>query len=170
MWNPGFPYLEHQTAELSGYHRAFCITSYHYRGSPGQPGLVLGLDRGGTCRGVAYRVDPTDWTDVITYLDKRELIGYPYRRAILPLRIGGSEIKCCTYVADQTHPDYAGGLSLEESARVITSATGIAGGNRDYLLQTIEQLESHGYQDAALHALVDRVESLATKTNVYREI
>jgi len=164
MWNPGFPHVERRPAELRGYHRAFCVVSYHYRGSPDRPGLVLGLDRGGRCSGIAYRVTAADWPGVIAYLDDRELIGYPYRRVILPLDIGSHIVDCCTYVADPAHPDYAGGLTADEIARRITTASGTAGGNRDYLHETVRQMEAHGYDDAGLRDLARRVNRLAATT------
>ena len=85
MWNPGFPYLERRPATLHGYHRAFCVYSHHYRGTPECPGLVLGLDQGGQCRGVAFRVAPEEWDGVVRYLDERELIGYAYTPVQVPI-------------------------------------------------------------------------------------
>src|SRR5947207_11187194 len=56
MWNPEMPFAERRSALLRGYHRSFCLYSRDYRGTPERPGLVVGLDRGGGCRGIAYRL------------------------------------------------------------------------------------------------------------------
>ena len=85
MWQPGFEHLEVRSALLRGYHRAFCVYSHHYRGTPGRPGLVLGLDRGGACRGLAFRVAKQNADAVMTYLDERELIGYAYLAKSVPI-------------------------------------------------------------------------------------
>ena len=84
MWRPGFTHAERARARLDGYHRAFCISSTHHRGDALRPGLVLGLDRGGACEGVAYRVPAAEARTVLAYLRERELISGVYREAQLP--------------------------------------------------------------------------------------
>jgi cation transport protein ChaC len=160
MWQPGFAYEEVCSALLRGYHRAFCIYSCHYRGTPEEPGLVLGLARGGSCRGLAFRVDAAAAAAVVAYLDERELAKYAYRGKLLPVAAGGRPISAYTFVADPDHPQYAGRLALEEIAGIVMRARGIAGLNRDYLIQTIRQLEREGFRDRHLHALLRRVEHL----------
>ena len=158
MWNPGFPYTERHPATLEGFHRAFCIYSQHHRGTPEQRGLVLGLDRGGQCRGVAFRVAASDWQGVVDYLDERELIGYAYQPIQLPVRLDdGTVAQAHTYVADTSHPQFAGGLNNADSASLINHAEGKAGSNRDYAIKLIEELESHGFPDKHLHELLERV-------------
>ena len=73
MWDPGFRFVERRRGLLRGYHRAFCIYSHHYRGTPQNPGLVLGLAPGGACRGIVYRVAPADDKEVRAYLWEREI-------------------------------------------------------------------------------------------------
>lgn len=85
MWNPGFAFMEARRARLTGYHRAFCIYSVHYRGTERQPGLVLGLDRGGVCDGIAFRVTPEMGAQVLAYLRRRELIYGVYREVLVPV-------------------------------------------------------------------------------------
>jgi cation transport protein ChaC len=161
MWNPGFSFLERQPARLDGFHRAFCIYSHHYRGTPQRPGLVLGLDAGGGCRGVALRIAPQDRDAVIAYLNERELTGYAYRPAIVGAEVdGGRHVSAYTFVTDPTHPQYAGDLGLERSAELIMAASGQSGLNRDYLMNTLSQLESLGFRDETLHALLNRVQHL----------
>ncbi len=158
MWNPGFPYVERHPATLEGYHRAFCIYSRHHRGTPEQPGLVLGLDRGGQCRGVAFRVAASAWQGVVDYLDERELIGYAYTPVQLPVSLDdSSRVIAHSYVADTDHPQFAGPLSGADSAHLINRAVGKAGSNRDYAVKLIEEMESHGFPDEHLHELLERV-------------
>ena len=162
MWNPGFAYIDKQPARLTGYHRSFCIFSHHYRGTPERPGLVLGLDQGGRCQGVAFRVARSEWKNVVGYLDERELIGYAYRAIDIDIDIEhlGAAVKAYTYVADPNHPTYAGDIGFERSADIIMNAVGVGGLNRDYLINSLQQLETHGYKEPALHSLLERVEFL----------
>src|SRR4026209_2875606 len=74
IWNPGFEFLEQKPARLIGEHRSLCIYSMVHRGTPEKPGLVLGLDRGGACRGVAFRVAEKNRTATIAYLREREQV------------------------------------------------------------------------------------------------
>jgi cation transport protein ChaC len=161
MWRPGFTCAEKRPALLEGYHRSFCIYSAHYRGTPEAPGLVLGLDQGGSCRGIAYRVDPALEAPVRAYLDERESLSYAYKPKTVTIEIDDSEVEAHTYVADPTHPQYAGDLGIDWSAQIICDAAGCAGLNRDYLINTVRELEAHGYSDERLHELLKRVEYLA---------
>lgn len=159
MWNPGFDYLERQSAELDGFHRAFCIYSHHYRGTPAKPGLVLGLDQGGRCRGIALRFAPAARDAVVAYLNERELTGYAYRPAIVTVTLdGGQQLAAYTFVTDPSHPQYAGDLGPERSAELIMSAAGASGLNRDYLMNTLRHLEGLGVRDEDLHALLARIQ------------
>lgn len=160
MWRPGFPYEETLPAVLHGYHRSFCIYSRHYRGTPQQQGLVLGLAPGGCCQGLAFRVAGAEFTSVKAYLDERELVSYAYQAAYLPLETPQGEVSAYTFVADSNHPQYAGELSIERAAQIIIRARGRAGLNRDYLIETLRQIEAEGFADERLHALLQRVEYL----------
>ena len=158
MWNPGFAYTERQPAILDGYHRAFCIYSHHYRGTAETPGLVLGLDTGGMCRGAAFRVAEADWPAVVTYLDERELIGYAYTPARVTLDLDdGRKVAARTYVADHHHDHYAGALDDHHTLRLILSAGGVSGSNADYAVNLIRELEAHGVSDPHQHNLLARV-------------
>ena len=157
MWRPGFVFEEQCTATLQGYHRAFCIYSHRYRGTAERPGLVLGLDRGGSCTGTGFRIADAEWHGVVDYLNERELVGYAYVPRVLPITIGGREVPAYTFVADPDHGQYAGDLGLERSAEIIMAATGIMGLNRDYLINTVRELEAHGFQDNEQHELLQRV-------------
>lgn len=162
MWNPGFPFLERQPARLIGRHRRLCVVSRHHRGDAGQPGLVMGLDRGGSCRGIAYRVPAAAVAGTLDYLDEREIAHYPvYRRARLPIVLDGKRtVPAVTYVVDRRDPDYAGHLSVEEQAAIVAAARGLSGANRDYLVSTVSHIHALGLRDrrleAVLHVLGDR--------------
>ncbi len=160
MWRPGFSYLECRPGLLRGYHRSFCVYSHHYRGTPDHPGLVLGLARGGSCRGVAFRVAAADEHAVRSYLNERELVSYAYTPKTVSVAVGDRTVACYTFVANTRHEQYAGDLGVERSAEIIMSAQGVAGLNRDYLINTVRQLESEGFTDKRLHGLLKRVEHL----------
>lgn len=158
MWNPGFRPLSAEPAVLDGYHRSFCIYSTHYRGTWERPGLVLGLAPGGSCPGVAFRVTRDDAPAVRDYLRERELCGYAYVEATLPVSLrDGRSVEAYTFVADAGHRQYAGDLGIEASAAIIMEAVGRNGLNRDYLINTVKELEAHGVFEPSLHALLEEV-------------
>jgi cation transport protein ChaC len=160
MWNPGFAFAEHQRARLVGYHRAFCIYSIHYRGTERRPGLVLGLDRGGACDGIAFRLTPETRAATLAYLRRRELIYGVYREALVPLEISSenaSEPRTVwgfTYIAERAHPAYAGCLPLAREAALIRRSAGRSGTNLDYLLSTRRHLQDLGIREPRLDRLV----------------
>ncbi|NFV80519.1 gamma-glutamylcyclotransferase [Magnetospirillum aberrantis] len=159
MWRPGFDFAESRPALLKGWHRSFCLYSLHYRGTPAHPGLVLGLDRGGSCRGLAFRVPKSDADMTVQYLNERELVGYAYIARTLAVSLDdGRKVPAYTFVADRQHRQYAGDLGLERSAAIIMDAQGCTGLNRDYLINTVRQLEADGFVDKGLHALLKEVE------------
>jgi cation transport protein ChaC len=159
MWRPDFPFVEIQPATLYGYHRAFCITSTHYRGTAERPGLVLGLDRGGQCVGRLYRIGPTDAADVARYLHERELITGCYVPKHVTLRLqDGKMAHGLTFVADRAHYQYAGKLDDQAIAGIVRHAVGVMGSNRDYLRNTVQHLEEMGIADTSLHRILKLVE------------
>ncbi len=154
MWRPGFNHDEVQPALLRGYHRAFCVYSVHYRGTSARPGLVLGLDRGGSCRGRAYRVAARDADEVIAYLDAREQVTSVYLRRRVTIEIGAARVPAVTYVADRAHSQFAAKLSLPRAAEIILGGHGVAGDNPDYLENTVAHLDELGIVDGPLHELL----------------
>jgi len=157
MWRPGFPHREARPARLWGHHRALCVYSVHYRGTPERPGLVLGLDRGGSCVGRAFRVAAADADAVIAYLDGRELVTGVYRRRRLTLGLDGRRVGAIAYVADRDHPQYAGTLAPARAAAIVRAGCGTGGDNADYLARTVAHLDALGIADGPLHALLGRV-------------
>jgi cation transport protein ChaC len=156
MWRPGFAFVEARRARLVGYARAFCIYSVHYRGTRDQPGLVLGLDRGGVCEGVAFRVPAGAARGTLGYLRAREQVTGVYVERRVAIQLAGpdpGEVEAITYVAERRHPGYAGHLSLAEQARIIRGARGRAGSNLDYLVNTLRHLHELGIREPRLERL-----------------
>ena len=161
MWNPGFAFEERQTARLHGYRRSLCIWSSVYRGTLEKPGLVLGLDRGGSCRGVAFRVKGSNHGEVIGYLRERELVTNVYKERIVPVSLAaGHKVSAVTYVADPLHEQYAGSLSVEDCARVVSTSVGRSGPNTDYVVNTIQHLADIGIRDLWLESVASSLERL----------
>jgi cation transport protein ChaC len=143
MWRPGFPSVEVARARLDGYRRCFCVYSTRHRGTAQRPGLVLGLDRGGSCVGLAYRVARADVLATLGYLREREQMNGIYRECLVPVQLlDGShrEVEARAYVVERWHPSYTGRLALSTQARLIRAARGISGCNLDYLINTVAHL------------------------------
>lgn len=160
MWQPGFPYDAQVSGLLNGAHRALCVYSVLHRGSFERPGLVLGLARGGACRGIAFRVTPGAEAETIEYLREREQVTDVYVEAYRTVRLLGTprqKVRALTYLADPNHPQYAGGLTFDEQVRIVRSCCGEAGANTDYLLNTVRHLEEEGVHDAHLMKLAARL-------------
>ena len=162
MWRPAFEFIERAPAALIGAHRSLCIYSFHHRGTHEHPGLVLGLDEGGACRGVAFRVAPDKSEATIAYLREREQITEVYVEALRPVSLldgSGRELEALCYVVDRAHPQYAGRLSTEAQARLVRSAVGGSGTNIDYVLNTVRHLEEADIHDVELMALAAHLAS-----------
>ncbi|WP_158815961.1 gamma-glutamylcyclotransferase [Methylocapsa sp. S129] len=154
MWRPGFEYLERQVALVHGWRRSLCVYSHVYRGTPERPGLVLGLDRGGACHGVAFRVAASLREPTIEYLRERELVTAVYiERNILAHLADGTKTKAITYVADRNHPQYAGRLERELLLSLVMQGAGRSGPNADYVLNTEAHLRENGVRDPVLEWL-----------------
>ena len=158
MWNPGFRHEERQIAVAHGYHRALCVRSWVHRGTEQRPGLVLGLDRGGACKGVAFRIRPEDWNEVIGYLRERELVTRVYVEKTISIRFpDGSRRDALTYVIDRGHKQYAGALSVAEAAAIVRGAVGKSGPNEDYLLATLAHMREIGINDPFLEGVAESI-------------
>ncbi len=158
LWRPGFEFTERSRALLRGYHRSFCIYSHHYRGTPENPGLVLGLNAGGECVGNAFRIAPENWNAVKAYLDERELVTNTYIPADVEVELeDGRTVIAHTYVADPTHQQYAGNLPVRTAVEIIVAAHGNVGPNLEYLENTVQHLDEMGIVDPPLHDLMDLV-------------
>jgi cation transport protein ChaC len=160
MWDPGFAFIERRFGRLPGFHRQFCLYSMRYRGTPQLPGLVLGLDAGGDCHGVVFRVAASEAAAVKAYLWEREMSNAAYQALMLPVETRDGPVEAQVFVINRATSQYAGGLSAEDTARLIATSHGERGSNCTYLFNTIEHLQQMGIEDAALSALAARVRSL----------
>src|SRR5918999_590389 len=114
MWRPGFDFVERVDARLIGAHRALCVYSFVHRGTPERPGLVLGLDRGGACRGIAFRVAAKRRPATVKYLRDREQTTAVYRELVRGIALDGKperRVDALCYAVDRGHPQYAGRLT-----------------------------------------------------------
>src|SRR5260370_14827012 len=161
MWNPEMPFTGRRPALLRGYHRSFCLYSRDYRGTPERPGLVLGLDRGGGGRGIAYGLPPDGLGAAIDRVWAREMAGEVYRMRPVTVATPQGRLAAYAFVVRRDRPDYAGRLSLDDAAQIIAVATGGRGTGRDYLANTGRHLEEPGLADGPLHRLPEPVEALA---------
>jgi cation transport protein ChaC len=156
IWRPGFEYLDSTPARLTGLHRALCVYSFVHRGTPEKPGLVLGLDRGGACKGVAFRVMAGAEDETLGYLREREQVTDVYVEAVRPIRLldgSGRVLKALTYLVDRNHSQYAGDLPLEAQIRMVKAGKGQAGGNVEYVMKTLKHLEEAGVHDPLLASI-----------------
>lgn len=154
MWRPGFTHTITSRARLNGYRRALCVRSFVHRGTPERPGLVLGLDRGGSCVGVAFCVPGELRDETLVYLRGRELVTNVYLERTLPVRLDSGEIvSAVCYTVDRMHPQYAGPLGEVEAAAIVRGAAGQSGRNEDYVLSTVEHLGALGIRDPWMEAV-----------------
>lgn len=177
MWNPGFRFLERRRAVIHGYHRSLCMLSHMYRGTPDRPGLVLGLDIGGACHGIAFRVADEDWEAASVYLRAREQVTNMYHELVKPVRLlerpaaklldfdeaaalearaastEAEKVPALTFAVDRTHRQYAGRLSLEEQLHHVRQGHGQSGSCTDYVLNTVQHLREEGIRDQPLEKL-----------------
>ena len=153
MWQPGFAYAEAAPARLHGYHRSLCVYSWVHRGTREVPGVVLGLDRGGSCRGWAFRVDAEQEAEILAYTDARELVTEVYRRKRLPVTVAGRRLPAWSYVVRREHPQYAGQLAPDRLLELVRRGVGRSGRCQDYLLSTVGHLEIMGIVEGPLHLL-----------------
>ncbi|TPI09340.1 gamma-glutamylcyclotransferase [Mesorhizobium sp. B4-1-3] len=158
IWRPGFAHVETRRARLYGYRRSLCVYSFVHRGTRTRPGLVLGLDRGGSCVGLAYRVPGNLRDEVLSYLRERELVTSVYLERMLDVRLdGGGSVEAVAYTVDRQHEQYAGGLDADHAAEVVRGAVGQSGRNEDYVLSTLEHLKALGIRDHWLEEVGRRI-------------
>jgi cation transport protein ChaC len=161
IWDPGFPVAERRIGRVTGWHRSFCMRSIHHRGTVAAPGLVLALDRAerACCTGLALRVVEGAERETVEALRARELVSSAYEETRLLVETAEGALEALTYVIDPSHAQYCR-LDLEEQARIIATATGGRGRNRDYLWSTAAHLAELGIADPDLEWLAARVRTL----------
>ncbi len=160
MLRPGFDFLERHYGRLIGAHRALCVYSFVHRGTPEKPGLVFGLDRGGTCRGIVYRVAGAKRAETIDYLRAREQATMVYRETWRPVWIESDpkrRVEALCYVVDRGHQQYAGRLTIAQQIHFVRQGHGRSGPNRDYVLDAVKAIEALGYRETELHRLAEQL-------------
>jgi len=158
MWHPGFPHVETRLGTLYGFHRRFCVRSIRYRGTTESPGLVLGLDQGGSCRGLAFRVPPGEVPAALDYLHEREMLSDVYTPGLHAVATEQGEVQALCFVVDRTHRQYVGRIDLDATAAIISAAAGQRGPCSEYLANTVRHLESLGIGAGHLKELLALVE------------
>ena len=153
IWSPMLQFAEQRVAHVRGYHRGFYLWSKVNRGTPDRPGLVLGLDRGGVCGGVAYRIDEVLVARELALLWRREMLMGTYLPRWVHANTDAGPVRAIAFVVDRSKPGYAGRLTDDEIVRVVSTAQGQYGSCADYLLSTAEALARHGIADSRLNRL-----------------
>jgi cation transport protein ChaC len=157
MWNPEMAFAETRPAVLHGFHRRFCLYSRDYRGTSERPGLVLGLDRGGSCRGLARRLPPAALAAAIDRLWAREMAGQVYDMRAVTVATPQGPVAAYAFTVRRDNIDYAGRLGIERMAEIIAIAAGGRGTGQDYLANTVRHLDELGIRDKLLRRLHEAV-------------
>jgi glutathione-specific gamma-glutamylcyclotransferase len=157
IWNPAFHFTDRVVGTVYGFHRRFCLWTHLGRGCPERPGLVLGLERGGSCRGVAYHIAPDAAMDELDIVWRREMISDAYVPRWVAVRTPMATVRAITFTINHAHERYARDLSDEEAAAAIAGASGFLGPCADYLINTVDHLAGLGIHDGPLERLRDRV-------------
>src|SRR5262249_7434624 len=140
IWNPCFEYAERRIAKVVGWHRRFCLWTQLGRGSAKRPGLMLGLERGGSCRGVAFRVSAPMVEAELDIVWRREMVTDAYVPTWVNTATAEGRVRAVAFTINRRHPRYSGLLSERQIVEAIALAEGRLGTNRDYLLNTVQHL------------------------------
>jgi len=154
VWRPEFDFLEQRHARVNGYHRSLCLWSRVNRGTPERPGLVFGLDVGGSCRGMAYRIASNQVQETMQELWKREMPSGAYIPKWLNCHTREGAIHALVFTMDRSKDAYVRGLSKEQLVDIVQSARGTYGPCSEYILETAQALELAGIRDRKLQTLV----------------
>ena len=164
IWNPAFHFTERRKGRIHGWHRRFCLWTPLGRGSPEQPGLVLGLERGGACTGMAFRLHCDQVACELDIIWRREMLSGAYRPRWVRVATAEGPVDAITFTIDPGNPRYAGRLGEDEIVRVVATAVGRLGPCTDYLFKTAEALAGLGLEDRTLKRLKRRVEARLAET------
>jgi len=161
MWNPAIEFAEAQACHVEGWRRSFCFWTPLGRGTPELPGLMLALENGGECEGIAYRLAPEQVRSELAILWNREMLSGVYQARWVPTRLrDGRVVTAVTFVVEPGHCQYCGDLPIERTAHHIAFAEGRRGACRDYLTNTVEHARTLGIHDPYIEELVERVAKL----------
>ena len=164
MWRPGFDYVERHVGRIYGYHRAFCVWSWYHRGTRARPGLVLGLDVDGSCRGIAYRIGAANKAEVADYLYRRELVTDGYQAMLHQVYMDDSVVTALTFRANRGHLQYAGKLDAGRAANTVRQGRGASGANPEYLASAIQHLQAMGIPSRHLQEINNLVWGRKSRT------
>jgi cation transport protein ChaC len=153
IWNPAFEYADKLPGLLRGWHRRFCLKLMVGRGTPETPGLMLALDHGGACKGVAFRIAGPKVREELGILWQREMYGGAYHARWVTLQTEIGPVRAVTFVINRKHPRYLKELSVEQTAALIATGSGDLGSCREYLENTIAHLAALGLSDAGLNRI-----------------
>jgi cation transport protein ChaC len=172
MWSPGFPLAERSVALLRGYHRALCILSTRHRGTDRRPGLVVGLCRGGSCWGIAFRVSATQLPAVLRKLWNREMPRRVYQARLVPVRVarrrGVRTVRALAFVADPAHPQFVRELDLHSRAQLVAQGVGGRGACTEYVRSTLEHMAELGVSDPHLARVLETAEAMRARASSRR--
>ena len=159
IWKPEFDFVEQRPATLPGHHRALCLWSRINRGTPELPGLVFGLEAGGECHGMAFRLSAHSVAPIFETLWRREMATGAYHPSWIDCQTTHGVVKALAFVIDQAGPAYVSEPHEDALIEIVLRASGIYGSCLDYVTQTADALEAVGIHDARLNALVARLKS-----------
>ena len=169
MWSPGFRYAEKSVGLLRGYHRALCILSVRYRGTAHRPGLVMGLCRGGSCWGMAFRIPAARVPRILAALWRREMIRRVYEARLVPVRIRrGLRVRALAFVADSEHPQFVRELDLHGRAQLVAQGVGQRGRCTEYIRRTLEHMYELGVTDPHLARVLETAEAIRSSAAARR--
>lgn len=157
LWQPEFAIAEQRLALLRGYHRRFCLLQRRFRGSPERPGLVLALERGGSCRGLAFRLEGDDPHAVLMPVWRREMKGKGYAPLWVGVETPAGRVPALTFAVNRASDRYTGRLAEEAIAALIATGCGHLGPSAEYLLHTVEACAALGIHDRHLWRLQELV-------------
>ncbi|MEQ9813651.1 MAG: gamma-glutamylcyclotransferase [Azospirillaceae bacterium] len=164
IWNPAFHFVERRHARIHGYHRRFCLWTPLGRGTPDNPGLMLGLEPGGSCHGVVFRIAEAAVREELEIVWRREMVAGSYRPTWVTALTGGRRVPAITFVMNRRNERYSGRLEEERVVRTLSTACGQLGSCRDYLFNTVEHLDEMGIRDRHLHRLYQQVRAVAPRS------
>ena len=154
IWNPAFHFIAKLPATLHGWHRRFCVKLFSGRGTPESPGLMLALDLGGACKGIAFRIAAAQVREELGILWRREMYGGSYNARWVRLKTPEGEQRALTFVCNRKHPRYMPEICISETARMIAAGCGDLGSCREYLENTVQHLAELGMRDSGLQRIM----------------
>jgi glutathione-specific gamma-glutamylcyclotransferase len=164
LWNPIIDVVNQRVGTVYGYRRRFCMVAPTGRGARERPGLVLALDAGGSCQGMALKVNPARVEQELSLLWRREMVVGSYTPKWVTMHHSGGRRSALTFVMNREHRSYRGSLTPAKTAKILAHATGVLGSNAEYLFDTVDHLNQWGLGDRPLDDLVKRVRRIHKRT------